>query len=312
MSVAPADHGGDDLQRECLGRTHLDGHHIHLLDGDNLDILSALLDFHLAYLSCIIYIMTTETWMIVPDLQVPLHDPTFVEKLTEVARSVKPHGLLCTGDLTDQSEVGRWVKGKAGEYVGDLQDAFDKTREIVGTFRGAVGEDCEMVLVDSNHDKRIREYISSNAPALSKLRSLSLSTLIGLDHYNVSYVSGPYEFTPGTVAVHGHERAYSSVPGKYGLARAVEYGANVVYGHTHTPLLVTTAVGTATTAHRESRWAMNVGHGMDMSKATYLEDGYATWCQAFGIVTHDHELNRTQPELVMAPNGNFWFDGMWW
>lgn len=227
-----------------------------------------------------------------------------------VAYSMQPHGLLFIGDLTDQTEVGRWVKGKSGEYVGDLQAAFDRTEEIVGNFRGAVGDGCEMVLIDSNHDKRIREYISANAPALSKLRSLSLSTLIGLERHHVSYVSGPYEFTPGTVAVHGHERAYSSVPGKYGLQRAVEYNANVIYGHTHTPLLVTTAVGCD--EERRSLWAMNVGHAMDMSKATYLEDGYATWCQAFGIVTHDFTTGRTQPELVMAEGGNFWFDGCWW
>jgi len=248
--------------------------------------------------------------MIVPDVQAPLHDQVFVEKLIDVAKEIQPHGLLFTGDLTDQTEVGRWVKGKAGEYVGDLQAAFDETALIISDFRDAVGDECAMVLIDSNHDKRIREYISSNAPALSKLRSLSLSSLIGLGRNNVSYVSGPYEFIPGTVAVHGHERAYSTVPGKYGLNRSVEYNANVVYGHTHTPLLVTTAVGRD--AQRRNLWAMNVGHAMDMSKAGYLEDGYATWCQAFGIVTYDPELNASQPELIMAENGNFYFEGQWW
>jgi UDP-2,3-diacylglucosamine pyrophosphatase LpxH len=256
--------------------------------------------------------MTTESWLVIPDLQVPLHDAEFVQKLIEVAESVRPHGLLFIGDLTDSTEVGRWVKGKSGEFTGDLQDAFDKTEKIVGSFRRAVGEGCKMVLIDSNHDSRTKEYISSNAPALQGLRSLSLPTLIGLERHHVSYVSGPYEFIPGTVAVHGHERAYSSVPGKYGLTRAVEYGANVVYGHTHTPLLVTTAVGTASASDRRNLWAMNVGHGMDMGKASYLQDGYATWCQAFGIVSYDHTLDRTQPELIMAEGGSFWFDAQWW
>jgi len=256
--------------------------------------------------------MDTETWMIVPDLQIPLHDSEFVGKLIDVARSIKPHGLLFIGDLTDQTEVGRWVKGKSGEYTGLLQAAFDTTEQVVTDFRKAVGDDCEMVLIDSNHDKRIREYISSNAPALQSLRSLSLSTLIGLERNNVSYVSGPYEFIPGTVAVHGHERAYSSVPGKYGLSRVVEYNKNVIYGHTHTPLLAPVGIGTHALGNRRSLWTMNVGHAMDMSKATYLEDGYATWCQAFGLVTYDYHNSTTQPELIMANGGKFWFDGEWW
>ena len=255
--------------------------------------------------------MTNETWMIVPDLQVPLHDLAFVEKLIDVAESIRPN-LLFIGDLTDSTEVGRWVKGRSGEYTGDLQAAFDETEHIVGAFRRAIGDEREMVLIRSNHDDRTEEYISANAPALAKLRSLHLPTLIGLERYRVSYVAGPYEFTPGVVAVHGHERAYSSVPGKYGLTRTVEYGANVVYGHTHTPLLVTTAVGTAGSVERRNLWSMNVGHGMDMNQAGYLKDGYATWQQAFGVVTYNNDLGIAQPELITAQGGRFFFDGSWW
>lgn len=258
----------------------------------------------------------TDTWMIVPDLQVPLHDHMFVEKLIDVADYLKPNGLLFIGDMTDQTEVGRWVKGKSGEYTGDLQAAFDDTRQIVKSFRQAVGDDAEMVLVDSNHDKRIREYISSGAPALRGLRSLELSNLIGLTEHRVQYVKGPYEFLKGAVALHGHERAYSSVPGKWGLQRAVEYGKHVVYGHTHTPLLMTVGVGTRELGNRRNLWTMNVGHAMDMANATYLEDGYATWCQAFGVVTASTSTETSiagpRPELVMAQDGYFYFDGCWW
>lgn len=257
--------------------------------------------------------MTNQTAMIVPDLQVPLHDNIFVAKLLAVAEYISPDKLVFIGDLTDSTEVGRWVKGRSGEYTGDLQAAFDETAAIVRAFRGAVGDECEIVLVDSNHDKRTREYISANAPALAGLRCLDFSTLIGLGDSNVSYESGPYQVFPGTVAVHGHERAYSSVPGKYGLARVVEYGANVIYGHTHTPLIVSTAVGVGEA--RQNRWAMNVGHGMDMSKAGYLTDGYATWAQGFGVVTYvsnGDESGRSHPELVIATNGQFSFDGMVW
>lgn len=252
--------------------------------------------------------MDTRTWMVVPDLQIPLHDPMFVEKLIDVAEYLQPNGLLFIGDLTDSTEVGRWVKGLHGEFTGNLQAAFDEAAQIVTRFRRAVGDDCEMVLQGSNHDGRTEEYIAANAPALSSLRSLVFSELVGLRTNRVQYVHGPFECMPGVFSVHGHERAYSSIPGKYGLERVRDYGGNVVYGHTHTPLVVTTAIGAAD--RRENRWAMNVGHGMDMSQASYLKDGYATWAQAFGIVTHDG--TNAMPELVLAMNGSFVLDGRIW
>jgi hypothetical protein len=55
---------------------------------------------------------------------------------------------------------------------------------------------------------------------------------------------------------------------------------------------------------------MNVGHGMDMSKAGYLKDGYATWGQAFGLVHHKDGVSI--PELILAHDGKFFMDGELW
>src|SRR5678809_691114 len=106
----------------------------------------------------------TTVSMIVPDLQIPLHDRGFVEKLISVAEYVKPDKLAFIGDLTDSTEVGRWVKGRYGEYSGKLQAAFDETAQILAAFRAAVGDACDMYLVDSNHDERTKKYIDENAP----------------------------------------------------------------------------------------------------------------------------------------------------
>lgn len=253
-----------------------------------------------------------KTTLVIPDLQIPLEDGRFVDKLLAVAEYVQPDVLAFAGDLTDSTEVGQWVKGKPGEYTGKLQSAFDRTENIVRSFREAVGGECEMLLVDSNHDKRMRDYVSNYAPGLSGLRGVDFETSIGLDVHRVSLVQGPYWIGASTVLVHGHERTGSSVPGKWGLDRVSDYDANVVYGHTHTPGLFTTAVGTGHTLR--TRWAMNVGHGMDRSKADYLTDGYSTWNQAFGLVHHDLIQGVDYAELVVAENmnGRFVFDGKMW
>lgn len=245
----------------------------------------------------------SRTVLVISDLQIPLHDRAFTQKLVKVAEYLKPDRLHFIGDLTDSTEVGRWVKGRAGEYSGQLQAAFDETADIVARFRRAVG-DIEITLQDSNHDERTRKYIEEYAPALSSLRSLDFAALAGLSAAGVDVVSGMHELLPDTLSGHGHEGRYSTVPGKYGLDRVLKYGKNFVYGHTHTPLLNFTAKGAGESLR--SLWTMNVGHGMDISRADYLTEDYATWCQAFGILTWDGEV--THPQLVTAQKGRFYLD----
>ncbi len=245
----------------------------------------------------------TEIVLVIPDLQVPLHDVEYVNKLIDVAKYLRPSRLHFIGDLTDSTEVGRWVKGKAGEYSGQLQAAFDITSDVVARFRRAVG-DIEITLQDSNHDERTRKYVEECAPALSSLRSLDFMELAGLAAVGVDLVRGVHELLPDTLSGHGHEGRYTQVPGKYGLDRVLKYGKNFVYGHTHTPLLNFTAKGHG--EELDSLWTMNVGHGMDITKAEYLTEDYATWCQAFGILTWDGE--HTHPQLVTAQKGRFYLD----
>jgi len=251
-----------------------------------------------------------KTTLVIPDLQIPLEDVRFVEKLLAVTEYVRPDVLAFAGDLTDSTEVKRWVRGKAGEYTGKLQAAFDEAADTVKSFREAAGEDCEMLLVDSNHDCATREYVEQYAPALSSLRSLEFGSLVGLDVNRVRYVRGPHWIGASTVLVHGHERPSSSVAGKWGLDRVSEYDANVVYAHTHTPGLFTTAMGAGDTLR--TRWAMNVGHGMDRNKARYLTDGYSTWNQAFGLVHSDGDVDYAELIVAENSNGRFCFDGKIW
>ncbi len=249
-----------------------------------------------------------KTTLVIPDLQIPLHDERFLDKLLSVTEYVEPDVLAFVGDVSDSTEVGQWVKGKDGEYTGKLQDAFDRVAKVLADFREAAGKSCGIVMVDSNHDKRTRDYIAKYAPALQGLRSLDFCELAGLNAAGIQMVKGPFYVTNDTVLIHSHERAYSSVQGKWGLDRIKDYDANVVYGHTHTPCLVTTTIGVQ--QNSRTRWAMNVGHSMDKVKAGYLGDGYATWNQAFGLI-HDDGYSSF-PELIVASGGRFVFDGRIW
>lgn len=244
------------------------------------------------------------TCLIIPDTQIPLHDRMYVNKLIQVAKDLRPDLVGFIGDLSDSTEISRWVKGKPGEYTGEFQNACDQVSEVVRAFRDAAPK-ADMWLQDSNHDGRIRDYLEEGAPALLGQRSLQVEELFGLNKYGVIYKRKPYEFLPGIISVHGHEEAYSSVPGKYGIDAINRYGKSVVYGHTHRPVLVTNSRGFD--GRVETQFAMNVGHGMDTTQVDYLKSGHMNWCRAFGVVHYDN--GQLYPELIVSIDGTFRFNG---
>lgn len=244
------------------------------------------------------------TVMIYPDLQVPLHDKLYVERLIRVTKDIQPDKICLIGDLSDSTEISRWVKGKPGEYTGQFQNACDKVAETSRAIRTAAPE-ADIWLQDSNHDARIRDYLTEGAPALLGQRSMQVEELFGLRDNGIVYHRKPHEFLPGVISVHGHEESYSSVPGKYGLDAINRYGKSVVYGHTHRPLLVTNSRGFD--GRLETQFAMNVGHAMDTLKVDYTKAGHMNWCRAFGLVHYDN--GQLYPELYVSLDGTIRYDG---
>lgn len=243
--------------------------------------------------------------LILPDLQVPLNDRPFTERLIKLARTVRPDKLIFIGDLSDSTEISKWVKGRPGEYTGNFQRACHQVADVVRRFRDAA-PDAELSVQLGNHDTRIKEYLEQGAPALLGQDALRVESLFGITDVGGICHQKPYEFFPGVLAVHGHEESYSSVPGKYGLDAINRYGASVVYGHTHRPLLVTNSRGYD--GRISTQFAMNVGHGMDTLKVDYLKSGHMNWCRAAGVV--DYDTGSLFPQLILSLDGTFSFEGV--
>jgi hypothetical protein len=244
------------------------------------------------------------TAMVIPDLQIPLHDRKFLEVILKLVRDVQPDILGFIGDLSDSTEVSHWAKGKPGEYTGQFQNAMDFISNTVRRCREAAPK-AEMWLQSSNHDIRIREYLLKGAPALIGQRSLQIEHLMGLKDNGVIFHEKPHSFLPGVVSVHGHEETYSSVPGKYGLDAIDRYGCSVVYGHTHRPVLMTNSRGYDGVL--ETQFAMNVGHGMDTLQVDYTQSGHVNWCKAIGLVHYDN--GTLYPELLISLDGSIRYEG---
>lgn len=249
-----------------------------------------------------------KTTLLVPDLQMPYDDPIALKKLIAVASDVKPDQIVQIGDLIDQPQVSRWTKGTAGEYVdtleGHIQDVKDR---FFGPMREAAPE-AKFTWVSGNHDERIHDFIKKYAYPLKSLSALSLESLFNLDAYGVEYVKGPVRIATNTYAIHGHESGgYCASQSAWDAKFAKRYGSdkNFVFGHTHSPFLITRAFGYR--GKVSPRWTMNIGSLMDPVAATYVADGSVSWTPSFALLRDDGK--RVWPELVTMVDRLFYASG---
>lgn len=256
---------------------------------------------------------TSKTIVIMPDVQAPLHDEKLVEKFVQFMADYEPDELAQVGDFTDSTEISRWVRGKKPEFAGDLQQGLDTGRYILEKIRDVF--DGRFRIVRSNHDDRLELYIESCAPGFASLRMLTLENLAGFDEFDVEFIRDEVvELTPEArdpwIMCHGDEGSLNSIAGRtaFNLAKN-KFGVNVVCGHTHRAGLTSESYG-YNGKIRDTRYGLEVGHFMDLTKADYLKKKgvAANWQQSFGIL-HIHG-SKVYPQLVPVDyDGNFSVEG---
>lgn len=247
----------------------------------------------------------TKRIVVIPDLQVPYHDPKAVLAVQQFVGEYEPDELMCVGDEADSPEPSRWSKGYAEEYAPTLQKGLDATAKIMAEFRQAVG-DVPFHVQRSNHTDRISTYVSKYAPALASLRELDYYRLVGYHEIGVEFHKQLFEFAPGWVMAHGDEGGSSRLAGGTALSLARAIGKSVVCGHTHKAALVHDHPGFNGRTTR-LLFGFEVGNLMDMRQASYLARGAANWQQAFGIFYVDG--NKVTPHLVPIIGKQFVVEG---
>lgn len=258
-------------------------------------------------------VKTSKTIVVMPDVQAPLHDQAMVDKFIQFLADYEPDELAQVGDFTDSTEISRWVRGKKPEFAGDLQQGFDISRYILEKIRDVFSG--RFRIVRSNHDDRLELYIQGCAPGLASLRALTIENLVGFEDFGVEFIRDEVvELTPEArdpwIMCHGDEGALNQVAGRtaFNLAKN-KFGANVICGHTHRAGLTSESYG-YNGKIRDTRYGLEVGHFMDLTKADYLKKKGvgANWQQAFGIL-HVHG-SQVYPQLVSVDyNGNFSVEG---
>ena len=252
--------------------------------------------------------MKEETIVVISDMQVPYHNKKHVKNVISFVRSFGPDVLVNIGDDIDAPEPAHWSKGAAMEYSLTLQKACDETAALHREFCEA-SAGARYHVSRSNHPDRITKYIARYAPALRSLKSLDLEELLGYRELGMKYETKPWVVAPGWVACHGDEGTTSPLAGRTAAGLSKRWGASVVCGHTHRAGLSPSSTGY--NGRTATRWGMEVGHLMDVSKAHYLKAGHADWQSAFGVLYRRGD--KVHPVIVpIQKDGSFCVEGIWY
>jgi hypothetical protein len=238
--------------------------------------------------------------LFVPDLQIPFQDTVKVQALKNFIRSSKPDQVLQTGDLVDFESLGRWVRGRHGEFTADIKGQIDQAKRVIEDLRIEHWS-------RGNHEERLDKYVEERAPALLGFPGLTIEEAFDLENLGCTYHREMYEFFPGWILAHGDEGPLSGIAGQTALKLAKKIGKSVVCGHGHRAAIATETESFNFLPTR-TLYGIEAGHAMDLKQAKYLRGTYANWQSAFVVIDTDGDL--IHPQVVyMNGNGDFIFQG---
>ena len=213
--------------------------------------------------------------LVIPDLQIPLHDEHVVRNVIKFAKSFKADQTVTLGDEMDMTELGRWSEGKAEWFAQTLDDNRNMTVEILWEL-GVTD------VIRSNHTDRLYNQISSKIPALGSLPELRFEKFLKFDELGIKFHRDEMNIAPNWIAVHGDHTPIKPQGGLSALEGARRRGKNVISGHTHRS---GRSSFTEASGGRVGRILQGVecGHMMAPHKASYTH-GVMNWQQSFAIM----------------------------
>jgi len=233
--------------------------------------------------------------IVIPDLQVPYHDPAFIRSTVKFVKAMRASPLYRTvevgqiGDLMDQPETGQWNKNAAGEHAGTFWESVRETRDVIARY----GFDWVKV---GNHDRRVLNYIEKYNPALGGPDSeITLEWMLRIDPKRTKLHHKPFQMAPDWMAAHGDEGGLSPTSGRTAFGLTARWDKSVVCGHTHRAGTVSVTIGTPDNRRRLT--GMEIGHGMTEESATYIKHGSPNWQKGLGLFVV--ERGRTYEHLIM-------------
>lgn len=171
----------------------------------------------------------------------PFHDEAAIDVALSLVENIHPDKVVLLGDFLDLPNFGTFEQ--EATFARTTQRALDYGYKLLCTLRALVGEQCEIVIMEGNHDRRLEKMVTRNAMEAFGLRRaddisgwpvLSLPHLLRLGELGISYIggypAGSYWINDRLKCIHG-----SLVRSGGSTAKAVVDAerASVIFGHIH-------------------------------------------------------------------------------
>ncbi len=205
-------------------------------------------------------------WAIINDWHIPKHDKAKVKTWFDIMRDWQPDAIDINGDFMNMESVGRWVHGRPEEYVERLaMEEAEAGVKMLSAIR-ALAPEADMVYREGNHEKRLREYVSRNAPALADL--VTLDSVLRLTKLGIAYRS--YDDAPDERfgGYHLHHGSLADV------GREIDkYKVSMICGHSHR------LSSTRSSGLNQTWTGLEGGHMVDLSMVHYQQ--HFNWQHGF-------------------------------
>lgn len=230
--------------------------------------------------------MTDKRWVIHPDLQMPLHDQRALDLMMKITKFFKPDAICNIGDLANQDGPSRWADGSADEVLNHLEPENKMVQNYWKDLRAKYPR-ADLHWTLGNHDIRAFDYINKKAPALRDL--VTPDVLWHTDKYGVNLYdwNSPPQLKMGDIYLH-HGSAVSKHSGGSVQSDIDSWGVSLIRGHSH-------RVGTYFKTYELTGQMLRgyeIGHGMDISKATYAQ--CHNWQQGMAIGIESDGVSHIQ------------------
>lgn len=124
----------------------------------------------------------------------PFHDDAAMDVFIAVCREYQPDKVQILGDFLDLASQGRFAQEAA--FANTTQHALNAGHSFLAKLRASC-PDAEIIVIEGNHDKRMQNFIETNAVAAFGLKRaglpeswpvMSLPYLLRLDELGIRYV----------------------------------------------------------------------------------------------------------------------------
>lgn len=252
----------------------------------------------------------TKRIVVISDTQLPYDHRKALKALIRYIGDTQPAEVIHIGDLMDYPTPSRWSKGSAEEFALLMSRHNELAKaSLLGPLREVY--DGPIKVHEGNHDLRPRTYLTKYAPALAEFEGqFHISELLDFDGFGIETLPDFHPVAPGWVTTHGHvgSLSMSRIAGATAANAALKVGRSLVMGHTHRAGIIPTTRGYGGRIN-DLLIGVEVGHLMDMRKASYLKGGTGNWQLGFGIL--DVDGRHVQPTIVPMTN-KFIVDGEAW